>query len=71
MTNEEAIKNLSIILDSAQRRTRRDIVIPDLIKSIEMAIEALKPETKKCPICGSDLYEYCFMCCYEGKKARE
>lgn len=27
-----------------------------------------KTETKKCPICGSDLYEYCFMCCYEGKK---
>lgn len=23
---------------------------------------------KKCPNCGSDLYEYCFMCCYEGKK---
>ena len=27
-----------------------------------------KTETKKCPICGSDLYEYCFMCCYEGEK---
>lgn len=25
-------------------------------------------EEKKCPICGSDLYEYCFMCCYEGEK---
>ena len=25
-------------------------------------------ETKKCPICGSDLHEYCFMCCYEGEK---
>lgn len=71
MSSEEAIKNLEIMLDSAQRRTRRNIVIPDLIKSIEMAIEALKPETKKCPICGSDLYEYCFMCCYEGKKVNE
>lgn len=25
-------------------------------------------EAKKCPKCGSDLYEYCFMCCYEGEK---
>jgi hypothetical protein len=32
------------------------------------AIEALKTETKKCPICGSDLYEHCGMCCYEGEK---
>ena len=24
-------------------------------------------EAKKCPNCGSDLYEYCFMCCYEGE----
>ena len=38
--------------------------------AIMMAIEALKTETKKCPICGSDLYEYCFMCCYEGKKVK-
>lgn len=38
--------------------------------AIDMAIEALKTEIKKCPICGSDLYEYCFMCCYEGKKVR-
>ena len=29
-----------------------------------------KTETKKCPICGSDLYEYCFMCCYEGEKVK-
>lgn len=27
-------------------------------------------EEKKCPICGSDLYEYCFMCCYEGEKVK-
>lgn len=27
-------------------------------------------KTKKCPNCGSDLYEYCFMCCYEGKKVK-
>ena len=27
--------------------------------------------TKKCPICGSDLYEHCGMCCYEGEKVSE
>lgn len=27
--------------------------------------------TKKCPICGSDLYEHCYMCCYEGEKVSE
>jgi len=39
--------------------------------AIDMAIEALKTETKKCPICGNDLYEYCFMCCYEGEKVNQ
>lgn len=39
-------------------------------EAINMAIEALEPETKKCPVCGSDLHEYCFMCCYEGKKVK-
>lgn len=40
------------------------------------AIEALKErlhgeaKTKKCPICESDLYEHCYMCCYEGEKVR-
>lgn len=27
-------------------------------------------EAKKCPICGSDLYEHCYMCCYEGKRVK-
>lgn len=45
--NEEAIKNLSIILDSAQRRARRNIVIPDLIEAIEMAIDALKAKDEE------------------------
>ena len=44
MSIEEAIKNLDIMLDSAQRRTRRNIVIPDLIEAIEMAVEALKEQ---------------------------
>lgn len=26
--------------------------------------------TKKCPNCGSDLYEHCYMCCYEGEKVK-
>jgi hypothetical protein len=33
---------------------------------LEKGLEEAEP--KKCPICGNDLYEYCFMCCYEGKK---
>lgn len=28
----------------------------------------IETKTKKCPICGSDLYEHCGMCCYEGEK---
>ena len=47
MSIEEAIKNLDIMLDSAQRRTRRNIVIPDLIEAIEMAIEALKEKNER------------------------
>ena len=47
MSIEDAIKNLDIMLDSAQRRTRRNIVIPDLIEAIEMAIEALKEKTEE------------------------
>jgi hypothetical protein len=35
-------------------------------KGLEKGLEEAEP--KKCPICGNDLYEYCFMCCYEGKK---
>lgn len=31
----------------------------------------IETETKKCPICGSDLYEQCGMCCYEGEKVRK
>ena len=31
----------------------------------------VEKKTKKCPNCGSDLYEYCFMCCYEGKEVKE
>lgn len=39
----------------------------NLIK--EMPTEEERPHgEKKCPICGSDLYEYCFSCCYEGEK---
>lgn len=44
-------------------------------EACDMAIEALKEQDKrekekpkKCPNCNSDLYEYCFMCCYEGEK---
>ena len=34
----------------------------------EYFVEGNETETKKCPCCGSDLYEYCFGCGYEGKK---
>jgi len=40
----------------------------DIVEAYDMAIEVLKTETKKCPVCGNDLYEYCFSCCYEGEK---
>lgn len=33
--------------------------------------EEEEKEAKKCPKCGSDLYEYCFMCCYEGEKVNK
>lgn len=38
-------------------------------KGLEKGLEEAEP--KKCPICGSDLYEYCFMCCYEGEKVKQ
>lgn len=60
MKPEEAISTL--------RTLQGDYIGGYISEAINMAIEALKPETKKCPVCGNDLYEYCFMCCYEGKK---
>ena len=45
------------------------------LKKLEEGEDAPKSQedngTKKCPICGSDLYEHCGMCCYEGEKVRE
>lgn len=68
MTREEAI---GVMRDlwcfwKSERYSEREIR-----EACEMAIEALKAETKKCPVCGNDLYEYCFSCCYEGKKVKE
>lgn len=42
MTREEAIKNLEIVLDSAENRCARNIVIPELEEALKIAIEALK-----------------------------
>ena len=28
-------------------------------------------KTKKCPNCGSDLMEYCYICGYEGEEVKE
>lgn len=44
-----------------------------LLKLCDKWLKKLEEETeaKKCPICGSDLYEHCGMCCYEGEKVSE
>lgn len=65
MTREEAINLIEefMVIDDWSL-----VYLPDLHDALELAIEALKTETKKCPNCGSDLYEYCFLCCYEGEK---
>lgn len=82
MTHEEAIKAIQREIECVRRQGKTgeccrdelgcgacDLVFEDewILEAYDMAIEALKAETKKCPICGSDLYEYCFMCCYEGE----
>lgn len=69
MTREEAIdynKNLKMYMKLSDKQNPCKFLEENYI-ALDMAIEALKAETKKCPICGSDLYEYCFMCCYEGE----
>ena len=68
MPNEEAIGILKELwcFEKSERYSDKQIR-----EALDMAIEALNTETKKCPICGNDLYEYCFMCCYEGEKVME
>lgn len=44
---------------------------PDCDAEMSLKDNELNLEPKKCPICGHDLYEYCFMCCYEGEKVRK
>jgi len=67
MTNEEAIKVMNTIIAVVKHKIQLPMTVNEIEDACYMAIEALKAETKKCPICGSDLYEYCFMCCYEGE----
>lgn len=42
MTNGEAVKNLEIMLDSLERRCKRNILIPDAIQAVKMGIEAIE-----------------------------
>ena len=44
MTNKEAIDQLNIILESAEKRARRNIEIPLLVEALKKAIKALKRE---------------------------
>lgn len=67
MTREEALNAITQFIENYAYGN-------DLI-GLKMAIEVLKEQDKrekekpkKCPNCNSDLYEYCFMCCYEGEK---
>lgn len=68
MTPEEAIRVFEAWIERDKKMEYADRL--ENIEIYNMAIEALKTETKKCPVCGSDLHEYCFMCCYEGKKVK-
>lgn len=51
------------------RPTPLDEQLDELLKSYESEKALERPHgEKKCPVCGNDLYEYCFSCCYEGEK---
>jgi len=56
------------------KETKKEVVpigwasIRDGIKYEERPQSQEDKKTKKCPVCGNDLYEYCFSCCYEGEK---
>ena len=82
MTREEAIRTLETGscyectwgCESPAKCTCKKCKLIDAVKVAIEALktdEALKTETKKCPICGSDLYEQCGMCCYEGEEVRK
>lgn len=53
----------------ADMRDKKDDLaeIVEAVQSMKEC-EAFKTEAKKCPNCGSDLHEYCFMCGYEGEE---
>ena len=76
MTREEAIKNLEIVLDSAENRCARNIVIPELEEALKIAIEALKVpkqgEWKYNPDCENDEMQAVFYCsiCNQGAYSR-
>lgn len=58
MTNEKAIEILSPILESAEKRCRVElnVLIPELIEALQMAINALADKNKltclECEGCG-------------------
>ena len=65
MKNEEAVKNLEIILDSLERRTPRNISIPDAIQSVKMGIEAIEFCEKRTIGLSGDIGER--KCCGLGR----
>ena len=56
MTNEEAIKNVNSILLAMHTRGRVNIVIPEAIEALQMAVDALADKNKltclECEGCG-------------------
>lgn len=56
MTNEDAIKNVNDVLLSLHTRGAVNIVIPDLIEALQMAVNALADKNKltclECEGCG-------------------
>lgn len=56
MTNEDAIKNVNDVLLSLRARGAVNIVIPDLIEALQMAVNALADKNKltclECEGCG-------------------
>lgn len=80
MNREEALKSLDDIfnyceeIDYSLPENERSgyNMLPDIQKIRKYIMGNTQPHgAKKCPKCGSDLYEYCFMCCFEGEEVRK
>lgn len=69
-TQDDLCENLAWYINERQRLLKViEYSKPNegLQRTIKKALERPHGE-KKCPVCGNDLYEYCFSCCYEGEK---